>query len=450
MKSKIILSRCIALWHLCFSVSSRCFRLIALLLAASYPLLVFAQSPSAVDEPTTSDRLSEERGKSETRSYSFLILDDPPALFTMKQFNENYLSAYRYGVRLMDKESPFVSRLLQLGLTSLFFAPLTHEEGHRSVLTQEGIGSISKPYFDSDGVARVVGVSDEYLRVLRDTELPTFIRLHTAGLESDAALLGRMETLCAFDQERVHILWIEYTIRRLNQVLYYASSLFEFEAGIEEEANELDRDIVGHDVYGAIRHLHRPTMEFFRYTDYDDLTSEERDFADRVGLRSLANLVNPLLIMRPNWKLRPNIKCSFGFGYSMCPFGDYLEQNGWFLIHERTRLHCYVREFENKDDWFLGMGLRLVDCAVSDRLTCSAGVHAWNQPKDLSFMESIGEVGGAVDVLLRYRVFDRGDDGRRRSASVDMGVISKTPGFLIEEAFLDGRTSLRLGFSLAL
>ncbi|NQT92590.1 MAG: hypothetical protein HQ559_07510 [Lentisphaerae bacterium] len=368
----------------------------------------------------------------------------------MKEFNENYLSTYRYGVRLMNEESPLASMLLQLGLTSLFFVPLTHEEGHRSVLTKEGIGSISKPYFDSDGVARVVGVRDEDLKGLRDTELPTFIRLHTAGLESDAALLNRAETLCAFNQEHLDVLWIEYVIRRLNQVLYYASSLFEYEVGIEEEANELDRDIVGHDVYGAIRHLHRPTMDFSRYTDYDDLTSEERDFADRVGLRSLVNLVNPLLVRRPNWNLRPNIKWSFGLGYSMCPFGDYLEQNVWFLIRERTRLHCYVREFENQDDWFLGMGLRLVDCAVSDRLTCSIGVHVWDQPKDLSFVESIGEVGGAVDVLLRYRIFTRCGDGRRRSASVDIGVVSKTPGFLPEEAFLDGRTSLRLGFSLAL
>jgi hypothetical protein len=32
---------------------------------------------------------------------------------------------------------------------------------------------------------------------------------------------------------------------------------------------------VGNDVYGQIRHMHKPTMTFYRYTRYSDLTPQE-------------------------------------------------------------------------------------------------------------------------------------------------------------------------------
>lgn len=41
--------------------------------------------------------------------------------------------------------------------------------------------------------------------------------------------------------------------------------------------NELERDIVGHDIWGMIRHIHRPNMEFHRYTTWNELTDEEKN-----------------------------------------------------------------------------------------------------------------------------------------------------------------------------
>ena len=109
----------------------------------------------------------------------------------MKQYDTNYLSAYRMLSReLVDRVSWPTATILQLGLT-LFTAPLTHEEGHRSILTTKGIGSISRPYFDGNLAAYVEGVTDATLIALRDSDLPSYIRLHTAGLESDYVLGNR-------------------------------------------------------------------------------------------------------------------------------------------------------------------------------------------------------------------------------------------------------------------
>ena len=263
----------------------------------------------------------------EEREYSFLFVDSPARLSTMKQFNENYLSAYRMGVRELNSILPAkYSFMIQAGLAGLFFVPLTHEEGHRSVLTNEGIGSISQPYLNKDMTAYVKGVTDAQLKNLRDTELPTYIRLHTAGLESDYALLLRSASLMNWQKEMKKVLLAEYFIRKLSLVSYYGMGLLKTNAGIKEEANELDRDIVGHDIYGAIRHLHRPEMPFYRYTNYEDLTSEEKRFVKRVGFRALFNLADPLLWGRTRFHFK-GYYLNLSGGYGMAPFGDYLDQH---------------------------------------------------------------------------------------------------------------------------
>jgi len=318
----------------------------------------------------------------------------------------------------------------------------------RSVLTAAGIGSVSRPYSDEHLVARVTGVRDAELHRLRDTDLPTYIRLHTAGLESDACLLNREETLAAFGQERVDVIWIDYAIRRLNQVAYYACGLVKYDVDIKEEADELDRDIVGHDVYSAIRHLHRPGMPFHRYTQFDDLTPEERRYSRRVGSLGLLNLANPLLFGRPNWTPQQGITYSLGLGYSMCAFGDFVEENGWLLWGRDLRIHVYLRQFANEEHWFPGGGLRVVDYPLGGPFHGSLGLHAWSQPENLSFAGSRGEIGGAADLLIRWDLLEQPPGGKGSSLSLDAGVVAKTSGFLPEEASLDARTGLRLGCTL--
>jgi ABC-type polar amino acid transport system ATPase subunit len=110
---------------------------------------------------------------------------------------------------------------------------------------------------------------------LRDNDLPTYIRLHTGGLESDYMLTKHVESIGSFDLDDFnHYKW-EYWLRKGAILQYFILGLFEFEIDIKEESNELERDIVGFDTYGAVRHLFRPTMNFYRYTRHEDLTVEE-------------------------------------------------------------------------------------------------------------------------------------------------------------------------------
>ncbi len=380
------------------------------------------------------------------RAYPFILVHHPARLYTMKQFDQNYLSAYRMLSRELEALSPKHAFTIQL-LATLFTLPLSHEEGHRSILTTKRIGSISRPYFDEHGAAYVEGVSDQSLQELRDSDLPSYIRLHAGGLESDYAIGNRCSALSAFGQEKLKTIYIECAMRRINQVFYLASSLVPWTAPkLEEEEDELDRDIVGHDVWGAIRHLHRPDMPFYRYTNYDDLTDEEQDFATRVAIRSFANLAAPSLFGKRNWQLAKGLKIAGGLGYSLAPFGDFLDEQIWLKVGSDLRLHFYARQFQNKHNWFPAAGASLVAFPLHPRLQVDASVHLWRQPKDLAFQSSQGKSGGLVSVLAKYQ-FLQARNGQR-SISLDIGATAKSQGFVPEEPYLKQSLGLQLGTTI--
>ncbi|NOQ24279.1 MAG: hypothetical protein GQ564_02855 [Bacteroidales bacterium] len=387
---------------------------------------------------------------SNTIDYSFIIQDSPSQLFTMRQFNQSYLSGYRlfakglYSVSKNDK----IADITQLLLQALFLMPLTHEEGHRSILTVNNIGSISQPYFNKNGAAYVKGVTDQTLRNLRNNDLPTYIRLHTGGLESDYMLTKRMESIGSFGQDDFRNYKWEYLMRKLAIIQYYVTGLFKYEIDLEEEENELDRDIVGYDTYGAARHLFRPTMDFYRYTRYEDLTDEEIKYVDRLGYRSLLNLLNPLLFGKSNFKLTETTSFNIGLGYTMSPFGDFIDENIW-IKHKSLNFVLYARQFQNKENWFNGFGISLIDYQPFKRLSTSLSGHFWQQPVDYDFNTEDSFSGGAIDMDIRYFFLNKSDTWIN-GCSFDLGLIYKTKGFLPEELYLDEHFGFRIGTTVRL
>jgi len=386
----------------------------------------------------------------EFTDYSFIIQDSPSQLFTMRQVNQSYLSGYRLfakGLYSASKNEK-IADLLQIGLQTLFFLPLTHEEGHRSILTVNNIGSVSQPYFNKYGAAYVKGVTDQTLQDLRDNDLPTYIRLHSGGLESDYMLTKRMETIGSFDKDDFKFYKWEYWFRKLGILQYYVTGLFGFEIDLEEEENELERDIVGYDTYGAARHLYRPDMDFYRYTKYEDLTSEEKKYVHRMGYRSLLNLLNPLMIGKGNFKAGEYLSYNIGMGYTMAPFGDFIDENIW-IKYKDFNIHTYARQFQNRNNWFHGFGLSLIDFKLHDRVYSNITGHFWNQPKDYDFNTKESFSGGAVDIDLKYFFFNnRGT--HLKGFSFDLGMIYKTEGFLPEELYLEEHFGLRIGTTIRL
>ena len=292
---------------------------------------------------TVMDLDGEERDSIKTFSigqkaiYSFIIQDSPARLFTMRQFNEDYLSGYRlYSHMLENYFSPNLNYLIQAVASFIVFIPLTHEEGHRSILISKNIGSNSEPFFFSKRGGYIDGVTDNSLQKLRDSDFPDYARLYTGGLESDYMLTRREEALFAFEREKFRNLAVEYLMRKAMIMQYYLMGFVKYDVDAAEETNELHRDIVGNDVYGIVRQLHRPAMTFQRYTRYADLTSEEISYLKKMGYRSLFNLVNLNMIGIPNICLSRNLSINFGMGHTMCPFGDLVDENLWIKFKNKV------------------------------------------------------------------------------------------------------------------
>jgi len=381
-----------------------------------------------------------------TKSYQFLVLDKPAQLSTMRQFDQNFLSLYRLYSTQVDKSfNKKVSFGIQV-LSSLLTLPLSHEEGHRSILTQNNIGSISKPYFNSKGAAYVIGVRDSELQNLRDNNLPAYIRLHTAGLESDYMISLATERLLTFEDEDYRIIGVEYFFRKISIISYYFTSTFKsLSPNLKEESNELKRDIVGHDIYGAVRHIHRPDMSFYRYTDYEDLTTEEKQFIKRVGYRSLLSLLNPQLIGKRNFKISNNIKGNIGFGYSMTPFGDMIDNNIWVMYNSKTKLLVQNRIYQNKDKYFYGLSAKLFNYPISKNYWINLTTDIWNQPENLDFSTNKSVTGGLISGLVKYRLNKTSHTGR--FMTFDLGLQYKTFGFVPEEVILDEAFTVRFGLT---
>ena len=377
------------------------------------------------------------------KDYSFIILDSPAQIFTMRQADLDYLSAYRlfarglYSVTRSDK----LAYLIQIGVQVMFFRPITHEGAHRIILTGTGIGSIVRPL---DG--EVVGVTNQTLEDLRDRDLPAFIRMHTSGLESDYMLTKRIETIGSFEQDDFKNYMIEYWLRKIEIIQYYALGLFKYEAGFTENPDELKRDIVGFDTYGAVRHLFRPTMDFEVYTSYSELTPEERTFVNRLGVRSFLNLLNPLMIGKSNFKLNTTTSINAGMGYAMAPFGDFIDENVW-IRHKSLNFGIYVRQFQNKANWFNGFGISLIDYHPAKRLSADFTGHFWQQPVNLDFNTSEHFTGGAFDADFRY-FFPNKTAGVLHGFSLDLGFIYKTKGFLPEEIQMNEHLGFRIGSTI--
>ena len=371
---------------------------------------------------------------------------DGTDLSTMKQTNENVTSINRIVSRLVNDDASKVDDVIKFGV-SFLGEMVTHEEGHRSVLTNLEIGAISQPFSIFKGVAYVKGVTDETLINLRDNDLPDYIRLHTAGLESDYSNMIRDEGLIALGLDDYENIGTEYIVHKMAHLSYFLTTLIPgLSPKLKEETNELERDIVGHDIFGAVRHLHRPDMAFYRYTNYDDLTKEEKRFAKKVSLFSLFNLANPILFGKTNFKINDKLKANAGLGYTLAPFGGFIDENFWIDFDNRIKVHSYIREFHNKSNWFLGGGVKLVNYALyQDKIMLNADLNLWSQPKNLSFTESNGDFGFGGELNIGYKVYDT--KNQKHSIYLNSGISYKEDGFIPEYASLNESTKINFGFS---
>lgn len=362
-------------------------------------------------------------GSAQIQILNFPIYAGSIDCIPMKQALDLYSSSYKLFTKAYFKAFPLDENKLKnfliifppALLTTLFFTPLTHEEAHRSILTNKKIGSISQPFFNKNLAAYVKGVKDYELIGLRDTDFSSFIRLHTAGIESDYCLMQTdFENLVFNGQNNIDGFLedgIDY-IGRFSSIFSYLFILpniffIDSEKFLTEETDELKRDIVGHDVYGMIHHLYNPHAEYHRYWDPCDFSKEELSFAKRIGFLNLFNipLISPILFNKFHFSIGEYHIISFNTGYALAPFGDFIDERfyyGYYGGISPVRISLYIREYGNKERFFPAFGIKLIQYSFFDWLTINIEGHFWIQPENLDFNTKKGRPGGAFSSTLMF------------------------------------------------
>jgi hypothetical protein len=377
--------------------------------------------------------------------YSFSLLSPLSKSNAMRRTDENYLSVYRFVAKEMNKAMSMKYAFLYQ-VDFLFLCTITQNAAQQSILANAGIGSNSVPhYFNKKWEPYISGVKNVDLQYLRDTQLPAYIRLHVAPYESDYALALRSNSLLSWNKEAPEVLKYEYITHKYLPFAYYFFARFDLNTK-KEESNELDNDITGNKIYGAIRHLHRPDMEFQRYTNYKDLTDEEKRFVGRVRWRSLINLIDPTMWFWNGFRINNGDKVNFMLGYNMSPFGDYIDQHFWWM-NRNLQTHFYLREHENRKTWFPEAGVEFANIQILKDLAFDVKLHGWRQPENLDFNTAQGRWGGAIDASFKLMDYDF---IKRRDTyiSLNLGVTAKTQGYLLETTSLDKHVDLNIGMSI--
>ena len=318
---------------------------------------------------------------------------------------------------------------------------VSHEEGHRSVLTTNKIGSISSPFFDEKGVAMVKGVLDSSIIKLRDKKLPSYLRLYTAGLESDYLIVENCNELIAFEEDNVKNVLPSLIIRNTAILSYFLTAVVpSLSPEVLEDKDELSNDIVGHDIFGAVKNLHRPYASFKRYTNHSDLVQNEKEHLNRMAFGSLLNLLSPTYL---KFKYKETTFRAGG-GYALVPFGELFQLSLWMKSKHKIGVGLLLY----KSLYNYGKGINIVwkDLKLRKDLNISFRSSVFQQPKKLRYSDSQMFVGGLINTQLKYRF----NNIIRGKVSVFLSHTYKTKGFVVGESFLNEKSYFDFGAVLHL
>ena len=294
----------------------------------------------------------------------------------------------------------------------------SHEAAHQSVLTVHGIDS-RNAWIDW----AVNDVATASLQNLKRDHYTDFIRLHTAGIESQGMRVVNLEEMINFDRNSRDAIAFPLYYNKFYIFLYLNSSITNDAFAVaqnEFESAERDRDIVGHDLYGMVRHLYTPedTGYTTRYTYRADLSNEEEDYVRRVESRSWLTFLDTNLFAEPI-EVR-GTAFSTGLNYYLAPFGDVIEWNT-YVSSPIGNNRATIRAYGNHERFF--PGLELTD--YRRRLgpfSLTTSVSLWQQPDELRFFTHDGQLGAQLDLSVEYLWKD--------VAGIYLGLKTKTDGFV--------------------
>lgn len=339
-----------------------------------------------------------------------------------------------------------------------------HEEWHRAVLGNRGVGSFNDVY-KLNLAATSISVShasDEDLARLKREHPAESVRLKVAGIEGEYQLVTRLERDQFFHGDPAWHAAL-YWLVTLNSVLYVADTsgtdAFTRDANAKESAVAV-RDISGHDFTAWVRDLFRPGEPWEargvhpsgvgvnRYVATTDLTPEERRYLHREGRLALLNFLDPNLLGIRGVTIRMPaggvpLRANLTVRHLLTSFGHTVDANV-FLRQGPTNLFVVLHGYANHDRAFLpGVDAELVDYPIvvgGRRLELSPRVALWAQPAAQAFRTRDIRAGALAALRVRAPLV--------RGLGAMAVVEGKGAGWVAGVVQLAPAVNVRLGVSL--
>ncbi len=305
--------------------------------------------------------------------------------------------------------------------------PFQGAEAERRLLRKNGVKALYNPTpFNRYLSSYCYKVSAKDLSELKAASLPDYTRLHTIREECSYATARDIE-------EELFTHNIENNGQRNDFVKYYYPDLFirrlllitpmftsGFSTSIPSKMGELDQPIFANRMASYVHTLLNPNEPINRNISIEDLTSREKDHLRTMRLLSLQNLISPLAISIPPFKLGSSIQYSFSLGYRPSMLGDCFSQNLWFKT-KQSEYRITFTEYKSNTSISYGVGFKIIESDFFTNAKLSTEVNYWKQPTNLSYYPDSYTEGFSVSQMAKYKL---------GSLALVLGYTFKTKGYL--------------------
>ena len=343
-----------------------------------------------------------------------------------------------------------------------------HEEFHRAVLGNRGIGSFNDIYRLNLGASTVAvsHVVDDDLVRLKATHPIDQVRLGVAGIEGENQLMERLEKNTFFRGSTANHIAL-YWLTKLNSAFYVSSGATSEADELTDEMNASDgadvpvRDFTGHDFSAWVYDLHRPAEPYTmrgvhpsgvgidRYIKASDLTSEERDFLAMEGRLQIINFLDPNLLGITGFDVRNpfdggTVRLNASASHYLTSFGHTIDVN-LFAKQGPTNVFVVLHRYSNGARSFPGVDAQVIDLPLAVMgmpVDVSHRISLWLQPEAQSFRSTTSKAGALGSIKLRQVT------PSRVAAFVELE--GKTEGWVAGNVHLDRNVSVRVGGSVRL
>jgi hypothetical protein len=341
-----------------------------------------------------------------------------------------------------------------------------HEEYHRAVLGNQGVGSFDDIYRMNllAGTVAVSHVEDEDLIRFKATRPADYVRAAAAGIEGENVLIMSLEKNRFFKGSRANHVAM-YWLTKLNSYFYVASGTTSEADSLTDEMNAQDganvaaRDWVGHDFTAWVYDLHRADEAYQargihpsgvgidRYVRTSKLTAGERSFLEREGKLQLINMLDPNLLgidgvtLRNPWN-GGDVRFNANASHYLTSFGHSIDVN-LFVKQASTNLLVSMHRYTNGARSFPGVEAQVIDIPVfvaGLALEASPRLALWMQPNAQAFRTSDSRTGGLASLRLRNVTTSR--------IGTFVELEAKTEGWVAGNVHLDRNVSVRVGGSV--